>query len=86
MFKIRVPDPNTDPADPHVYGPPRSGFISQRCGDRDPDPFIILLSSSKKSKKNLDSYCFVTSLDFLSMKNDVNVPYLQKVKSRKTFF
>jgi hypothetical protein len=27
----------------------------------DPDPFIILLSSSKNSKKNLDSYCFVTS-------------------------
>jgi hypothetical protein len=31
----------------------------------DPDPDIrlrILLSSSKNSKKNLDSYCFVTSL------------------------
>jgi hypothetical protein len=35
----------------------------------DPDP-----SSSKKSKKNLDSYCFVTSFGFLSLKNDVNVP------------
>jgi hypothetical protein len=46
-----------------------------------PDPSIILLSSSKNSKKNLDSYCFVTSLDFLSLKNDVNVPsksYKQK--------
>jgi hypothetical protein len=30
-----------------------------RC--MDPDPSIILLSSSKNSKKNLDSYCFVTS-------------------------
>ncbi len=37
-------------------------------------------SSCKNSKKNLDSYCFVTSL---SLKNDVNVLYLQKVISRK---
>ncbi len=27
----------------------------------DSDPSIILPSSSKNSKKNLDSYCFVTS-------------------------
>jgi hypothetical protein len=47
----------------------------------DPQPWVwirirlqILLSSSKTNKKNLDSYCFVTSLDFLSLKNDVNVP------------
>ncbi len=33
----------------------------------------ILLSSCKNSKKNLDSYYFVTLLDFLSLKNDVNV-------------
>ncbi len=34
----------------------------------------ILLSSCKNSKKNLDSYHFVTLFDFLSLKNDVNVP------------
>ncbi len=34
----------------------------------------ILLSSCKNSKKNLDSYYFVTLFDFLSLKNDVNVP------------
>ncbi len=33
----------------------------------------ILLSSCKNSKKNLDSYNFVTIFDFLSLKNDVNV-------------
>ncbi len=33
----------------------------------------ILLSSCKTSKKNLDSYYFVTLLNFLSLKNDVNV-------------
>jgi hypothetical protein len=35
----------------------------------DPDP-----SSCKTSKKNLDSYYFVTLFDFLSLENDVNVP------------
>ena len=41
------------------------------------------LSSSKiNCKKNLDSFCFWTLLDFLSLKNYVNVPS----KSRKTFF
>ncbi len=44
----------------------------------------ILLSSSKKSRKNHDSYCFVTSFDFLSLNNYVNVRYLQKVVSKKT--
>jgi hypothetical protein len=36
----------------------------------DTDPSIIM----KNSKKNLDSYYFVTLFDFLSLKNDVNVP------------
>ena len=31
----------------------------------------ILLSSYKNSKKNLDSYYFVTLIEFLSLKNDV---------------
>jgi hypothetical protein len=43
----------------------------------DPDPVLlwirILLSSCKNSKKNLDSYYFVTLFEFLSLKNDVNV-------------
>jgi hypothetical protein len=34
----------------------------------------ILLSSSKNSKKNLDSNCFVTSFGLLSLKNEVYVP------------
>ncbi len=45
-------------ADPYVFGPPGSGSISQRylCFR-----IRILLSSSKNTKENLDSYCFVTS-------------------------
>jgi hypothetical protein len=50
---------------PHVFGPPGSGFTSQRLR--------ILLSSCKNSKKNLDSYNFVTLFDILSLKNYVNV-------------
>ncbi len=34
----------------------------------------ILPSISKKNEENLDFYCFVTFSDFLSLKNDINVP------------
>jgi hypothetical protein len=36
----------------------------------DPDPSIIM----RNSNKNLDPFYFVTLFDFLSLKNDVNVP------------
>jgi hypothetical protein len=51
---ISVADPNPDPSDPHVFGLPGSGSGSSSQSR-------ILLSSSKNSEKNLDSYCFVTS-------------------------
>jgi hypothetical protein len=50
--------------------------------DPDPDPLVririllwirILLLSCKNSKKNLDSYYFVTLFEFLSLINDVNI-------------
>jgi hypothetical protein len=43
----------------------------------DPKPYVI----SKNSKKKLDSHCFVTSYDFLSMKNYVNL--VQKLLPKK---
>jgi hypothetical protein len=53
-------------------------------GHPDPDPLVIwirirrrnkiLLSSCKNSKKNLDFSNFVTLFEFLSLKNDGNVP------------
>ncbi len=47
--------------------------------------FVGLLASSKNSKKNLHSYCFVTSFWlFLSLKNDVNIP--AKSNKRKNCF
>jgi hypothetical protein len=68
LASVADPDPNPDP---HVFGPPGSGSgsTSQRVWIR----IRILLSSCKNSKKNLDSYYFVTLFDFFSLKNDVNV-------------
>jgi hypothetical protein len=46
----------------------------------DPERIRILPSLSKNSKKNLDFYSFVTSFDFLSLKNDVKVPSKSTMK------
>jgi hypothetical protein len=73
--------------DPYVFGPPRSGSGSVSQNSEVRNRIRILLSSSKNSKKNLDSYCSVTVLwllfVFLSLKNDVNVP--SKSIKRKNF-
>jgi hypothetical protein len=50
--------------------------------DLDPDPSIIKRKYS--SKKDLDFYCFVTSLCLLSLKTDVNVP--SKSKKQENLF
>jgi hypothetical protein len=54
-----------DPSEPNVFGlrdpdpdPLVRGMDSDAAPDPDPDPSI---TKQKKSKKNLDSYCFVTS-------------------------
>jgi hypothetical protein len=74
ILETSVADPDTnpdaDPQDPYVSGPHRSGSIGQRYGSGSG----LSLSSCKNSKKNLDSYYFVTLFDFLSLKNYVNVP------------
>ncbi len=52
----------------------------------DPDPTSapdLQSVPSKNSKKNLDSYCFVTSCGLLSLKNDINVP--SKSNKQKNF-
>jgi hypothetical protein len=45
-------------ADPYVFGPPGSGFMDSLVRGPASDPSII----KQNSKKNLDFYCFVTSL------------------------
>ncbi len=67
-------------------------YLRNSVTDPDPDPRInqsevwirILLSPSKKSKKNLDSYCFVTSFWLFILENDVRVP--SRSNKQKNFF
>jgi hypothetical protein len=56
ILYVSVPDPDPDPLVRGVDPDPPP----------DSDPSIILLSSSKNSKENLDSYCFVTSFGLFS--------------------
>jgi hypothetical protein len=46
-----VPDPNPDLPDPYVFGPPGSGYISQRNGS----------GSGTEAKIEEKPCCFVTS-------------------------
>ncbi len=72
---VSVADPDPNPPDPHVFGPPGSGSTSQRngSGSGSCSGSWSFYHHAKIVRKNLDSYYFVTSFDFLSMKNDVNV-------------
>jgi hypothetical protein len=81
ILKTSVPDPDPNPhflclpdpdplarcMDPHLDPPP------------DPGPSTI----KQKGKKNLNSYCFVTSLGLFIFENDVNVP--SKSNKQKNF-
>jgi hypothetical protein len=78
-----VADPDPDPSDPYVYGPPGSGSgsFSQRYGSGS------FHQQAKIVKKNLIQTVLQLLLDFLSLKNLVNVPSkTRKVISRKLFF
>jgi hypothetical protein len=63
--------PDSDPLD--------RGMDPDPALDPDPDPSI----TCKNNEKNLESYYFVTLFDFLSLKINVNVPYLPTVIRRK---
>jgi hypothetical protein len=72
-----VPDPNPDPdpPDPRFFGLPNPDPLV-RGMDLDPDPALDpnLDPFTINNKKNLEFYYFVTFFDFLSLKNNVNVP------------
>ncbi len=73
-----------DPPDPRVFGPPGSGSISQRYGSGSgPGSFY---HHAKIIRKNLESYYFVTLFDFLSLKNNVNVPVPSKSNKQKKLY
>jgi hypothetical protein len=71
---VADPDPNPVP-DPHVFGPPGSGSISQRYGS----------GSFYQPAKIVRKTLIPTIFDFLSLTNDVNVPSKsnkQKIKKK----
>ncbi len=74
LFYNSVPDPS----DPHVFGPPGSGSFSQRYGSG------YFHHPAKIVSKTLIPTVFWLSFDFLSLKNDVNVP--SKSNKQKNFF
>jgi hypothetical protein len=78
---ISVVHPHPDPPDPHVFGPPGSGSesTSQRNGSGSGSGSFY--HQAKIVRKTL----IPTILDILSLKNDVNVRYLQKSNNQKQF-
>ncbi len=71
-MRIRNPAPDT-----HIVGPPGtgSGSTSQRYGSGSFYHNVkIIRKTLIPTILNLDSYYFVTLFNFLSLKNDVNVP------------
>ncbi len=81
---ISAPDPNPDPPDPHVFGPPGSGSVSidQWYGSGSGSFY----HHAKLGGKTLIPIVLWLLLDFLILKNDVNVPAKSTVISRKTYF
>jgi hypothetical protein len=69
-----------DPPYPYVFGPPGSGSTSQRHVFGSGSFF----HKAQMVRKTLIPTVLRLLLDFLSLKNYVNVQYLQKVISRKT--
>ncbi len=51
--KTSVVDPNPDPPDPHVFGPPGSGSISQRYGSGSGSGSGSFYHQAKKVRKTL---------------------------------
>jgi hypothetical protein len=65
LEKTSVPD-----QDPHVFGPPGSGSISQRYGSGSGSFY----HQANIVRKTLIPTVLSLILDFLSFKNDVNIP------------
>jgi hypothetical protein len=68
--------------DPYVFGPPGSGFVSQRYGSDSGFGFRSRSGSFHhqiKIRKTLISSLLRLLYDFLSLKNDVNVPLISKI-------
>jgi hypothetical protein len=63
---VADPDPNQDPSDPYVFGPFESGSFGILKQGQSSGRALSRMGGrvgyrSKNCKKNLDSFCFVTS-------------------------
>jgi hypothetical protein len=67
-----VSDLDPDPPDPHVFGAPRSGSTSQRYGSGSGSGSFY--HQAKIVRKTLIPTVLGLLLEFLSLKNDVNLP------------
>jgi hypothetical protein len=74
-----VADPNPDPSDPYVFGPPGSGSINQRHGSG----FGSFYHQTKIVRKSLIPTVLLLLFNFLSLKNYVYVPL--KSNKQKNF-
>jgi hypothetical protein len=84
-----VPDPNPDPPDQHVFWPSGSGSISQSygSGSGSDSGSGFFYQKAKIVRKTLFATVLCLLLDFLSLKNDENVPSnSNKKKNLKMFF
>ncbi len=76
---VADPNPNPDPSDPYVFGPPGSGSSSQRHSSCSGSFF----HQAKKIRKTLIPTVVLLLFGFLSSRKDVNVP--SKSNEQKTF-
>jgi hypothetical protein len=80
---VRDNVPNPDPPDPPVFGPPGSGSIRQARYGSGSGSFYL---QAKIVRNTLTSSVFWLLLEFLSLKNDVNVRVPSKSNKQKNFF
>ncbi len=77
LDSVADPDP-----DPHVFGPHGSGYISQRYGSGSDSGSGSFYHHAKIVRKTLIPTILWLFFDFLSVKNDVNLP----LKNNKAFW
>jgi hypothetical protein len=77
----QYPNPDPYPPDPHVFGPPGSGSVSQRYGSGSGSGSFN--HQAKKIRKTLIPTALPLLFEFLSLK--MMHMYLQNVISKKTF-
>jgi hypothetical protein len=87
VSNVADPNPDLDPSDPNIFGPPgsRSGSISQSHGTGAGSGSGSFYHQAKIVRKPLIPTILLLFHDFLSLKKDVNVPSKSN-KQKNSFF